>query len=169
MIDHEARRAIMILSYDLKKDRPATMKRIHELLEEPEIFPTSELNKHPDISIPPGWELQEYKPIKNHYLYVDGKWVHQLKYIERSGHKYKYITQKIDIDLSKQPEELISFSMDENGEWWSFKNINPSIGMCSANWAGICGRKLFESEYPKNFTGNWKDSLLVRPEHWSNK
>jgi hypothetical protein len=75
------------------------------------------------------------------------------------------IRQTIDIDLSKQPEELVAWAMDLDGNWFGFTHADLNIG--GSIWTDPIGQShvLFPSQYP-TFKGDWKDSLLVRPEAW---
>jgi len=54
-------------------------------------------------------------------------------------------------------------AMDDTGFWYRFDVLPvPSGRVWSAQCVGSCF-KMHPSEYPK-FTGNWNDSLCVRPE-----
>lgn len=140
----------------------------------------AEKEKQPDISIPPGWvELTVGEPIREEGLYFYNDelktwnksrvWDLSNEYLYRRSAYKLHIKQVIDINLSRQPEELVAVGMDECGEWVAYANI-PIID--DDQWFDDMrgyARSLLKSECPKDFNRPWKDSLLVRPEHWSNK
>ena len=74
-----------------------------------------------------------------------------------------FIRQTINIDLSKQPKELVAFAMDEDRSWNSYDSI-PYL-VLRGNWGNKDGTSnyLYPSQHP-DYSGSPENSLLVRPE-----
>ena len=121
--------------------------------------------------IPAGWEVVHpdgrlenftiYK--KTDYYLLNGVW----KSCEDKDHTTgsdMIVRQAINIDISKQPKEFVAWAMDEDEEWFAYEDV--PVGGVESVWGVLAGqqRGLMNSEYPTNFEGDWKDSLLVRPE-----
>jgi hypothetical protein len=67
------------------------------------------------------------------------------------------------VDWSREREWVKAVAMDDTGFCYRFDVVPaPSGRIWSIQSGGFCS-KMHPSEYPQ-FTGNWKDSLCVRPE-----
>jgi len=68
----------------------------------------------------------------------------------------------------KQPEEIYCFAADHDFEWFKYDKmveINKTVGRGEWSDDNGCGyAKMWPSECPKNFKGDWRDSLMVRPD-----
>ena len=123
--------------------------------------------------IPPGWALvgpEESVCEEGYgYIYEDGKWGFSTG-LHGVGEDFGFpiIRQIIDIDLSKIAIEFKSASMESDGKWYAYADVNVSIDEYLKMWTGRgdC-RELMASEKPKEWRGKWDVSLLVRPEHWN--
>ena len=170
MIDENARRAIVSLTNELMQRGVISRNTMTALLTEmcDDVDP---VETGPEI--PAGWRALKGGERKERGDYIlDGqtkKWRmindnnvgDQIHYLA-----WKTIRQTINIDLSRQPVELVSFAMDSDGQWVGH---NEEVRQATKNWIHSCGhfsvsREFLKSEEPTNFTGNWQDSLLVRPE-----
>lgn len=71
------------------------------------------------------------------------------------------------IDWSKEREWVKAIAMDKDGSWWRYSS--PPAAR-DASWVtGGFFHQLHPTEYPTNpdgtpWTGDWKNSLIVRPE-----
>jgi len=126
----------------------------------------------PALSIPPGWrELEEGNlPTTSDYWYAEGihSWCQSLGGERQTN--CAYITQLIDIDLDKQPEEFVAWARDSvntDYPWSAYKGIPIWEG---SKWTMIGSvyndRELVESEHPTHCECD-VDSLLVRPEYFN--
>jgi len=134
---------------------------------------------HVKLEIPAGWKVDqgiEGRPhvhAKGCYIYHDPNITNLPERYHgwtpfngaQWGKIHTIISQTINIDLDKQPTEFIAWAMNENGDWKAHK----SIPRChTLHWADrkkktTNRRILVDSECP-DYDGDWKDSLLVRPE-----
>ena len=121
--------------------------------------------------VPSGWEIVENgEDIENGYYFnsPDFGWKQVVDCScirKKTPNQSDVIRQTINIDLSKQPEELKWFAMDKNGAWFGFSKNKPEIYLGVEEWwkANAKSYELFESQHP-TWQGDWKDSLLQRPE-----
>jgi hypothetical protein len=66
------------------------------------------------------------------------------------------------VDWSREREWVKAVAMDSDGKWFRYDKF-PEIGKYDAWWADGCKHQsMHRSEYPQ-FTGDWKDSLCIRP------
>jgi hypothetical protein len=67
------------------------------------------------------------------------------------------------VDWSKEREWVKAVAMDKDGRWVRY-NVTPKADGSGNWWFPDCEfQRIHPSEYPQ-FTGDWKDSLCVRPE-----
>jgi hypothetical protein len=68
------------------------------------------------------------------------------------------------VDWSKERDWVKAIAMDQSGLWFRYEEL-PVADYGCGTWDsdGRRVQNMHPSEYPQ-FTGNWKDSLCVRPE-----
>lgn len=122
--------------------------------------------------IPAGWRLvnEGESTLGIDYVYskLANGWIQYSSNLGRTAalSNHVFITQTINIDLSKQPKELVAFARHKCGSWSGFNYVPEPL---NATWrydgkiVETC-RDLLKSEEPTNCNAHWEDSLLVRPE-----
>lgn len=126
----------------------------------------------PSIEIPAGWVECDYDECieRRGYAFTDGKWVDLYNDTGRYVDFLKYIKPTPGFEghgaawWAKQPEEVVCIALDTEGDWYKYDKL---VNADSGHWwheDGSGYAKMWPSEHPKNFTGDWKDSLMVRPD-----
>ena len=71
-------------------------------------------------------------------------------------------TEPVEIPWSDYPTWCKWVVMDSNSEWFGYgeKPKNDSF-----EWFGHYGTKIHPDYYPRNFTGDWTESLFERPNN----
>jgi len=129
----------------------------------------------PQISIPPGWSLIPDKGLfkGRDYVFIEGRWQRARDTLapnieNKSLEGLSIIIQDIDIDLDNQPEEFVAFAMDADGNWHGYTKGIPTCRYEDGFWDEVNNSLeilIMKSQSPK-YSSGWKDSLLVRPEHY---
>ncbi len=73
----------------------------------------------------------------------------------------------LDFDWSLMPFWVVFIAMDENGDWFGFSK-KPYISRMKFISEGDYG-KIPKKHSPKNYTGDWKESLFINPLYDANE
>ena len=120
------------------------------------------------IKIPAGWEHDPQGIINNLAYFYDinsSRWLTVKDHLIAKMEAKTFICQTIDIDLEKQPMELVAWAMDKDGKWYAHEEDIEIPDDAQVRWwceEQLKWRRMMPSEYP-DYSGDWKDSKIIRP------
>jgi hypothetical protein len=112
-------------------------------------------------------DRHEYRPIV--VMFEDGNievlYQNGMRWEDKSTSDIDLIaewTEPVEIPWDDYPSWCNWVAMDKDGRWYSFASKPFKINIF---WAGDDACYICEDYNPRNFTGDWTESLFKRPQH----
>jgi hypothetical protein len=72
-------------------------------------------------------------------------------------------TDPVEIPWSDYPTWCKWVAMDNSGKWWGYYGEKPKVCLDTWNDSALNYSRIHPDYYPRNFTGDWTESLFERP------